>query len=153
MPTRLALTAPLAALTVALAGCPAPQASFPDLHPLTGTVTRDGKPVSGGGLLFMPDSGTWGGMVVNASVNPDGSFAAETSRTTGTGTVSKPGVPPGQYKVVFHPPSDGAQTGLESHIDELVTVVAGPNSAAILLPTAVPKGRGEPRDDANRTPK
>lgn len=129
-----------------LTGCRSGEA-FPDLHPLTGTVTRDGKPVAGGGLIFLPDPPNGSGLVVNASVRADGTFAAETSRTTGTGTEIRQGVPAGTYKAIYHPPGDGQKTGLDVTAGERVTVPAGGGTAIVALPTALPAGKGADRDD------
>ena len=112
-------------------------------------VVIAGPTASGKSALALAIAQAQGGVVVNASVNPDGTFAAETQRTTGTGAVSQPGAPAGRYKVIFHPPSDGSETGLESHIAEMVTVGAGVNTAVIVLPSAVPKDQAEPRNGDN----
>lgn len=145
MPGRLL---PLFAVATLVAGCN-PSDHIPDLHPLTGTVTRDGQPVTGGGLIFVPESGGWGGVVVDANVNKDGTFAAQTCRVTGTGTVFKPGVKVGRYKVTFHPPSDGSKGGLESEVRAVVVVTATDNAVVLELPSKVPAGVGAERDDAN----
>jgi hypothetical protein len=137
----------LSALAVSAAGCPAAR-PFPELHPLTGALTRDGQPVTAGGLIFLPESGGGSGLIVNANVRPDGAFTAETSRTTALGkTEIKPGVPAGRYKVVYHPPSNGARSGLQVELSAQVTVGPGPNRVALSLSGPLPQGAGEPRDD------
>lgn len=126
-----------------------PSDEMPDLHPLTGTVTQNGKPVKGGGLIFAPVSGGWGGVVVDANVNKDGTFVAQTSKVTGTKTLFQPGARVGRYKATFHPPSDGAKTGQQVELATVVTVEAKENVVALELPSKLPEGAGEPRDDAN----
>ena len=140
---RGCLAAALAGAAV-LGGC-RPGERFPDLHPVEGTVTRAGRPVAGGGLIFLPDPPNGSGLVVNASVQPDGRFTVETSRTADRGTEIRPGAPAGAYKVVYHPPGNGQKTGLEVELPAGVTVPAGP--VALALPDALPGGRGVPRDD------
>jgi hypothetical protein len=51
---------PLAALLVvglAAAGCGPSRSGVPPLAPVTGTVTRDGKPLAGVGVVFTSESG------------------------------------------------------------------------------------------------
>jgi prepilin-type N-terminal cleavage/methylation domain-containing protein len=127
--------------------------SIPALHPLSGVVTRDGKPVSEGGLIFLPDPHTGSGLVVNASVGVDGTFTGTTSRTTGKGTEALPGVPAGRYRVIYHPKTDGQKTGLESEVQERVTVEPGMNRVTIVLPEKVPQGGGVDRDDDPKSPR
>lgn len=139
--TRLSLA--FVPLLLLLAGCGGP--TSPPLFPLTGKITTaDGKAVTAGGLIFVPESGSWGGRVVNASVNPDGSFDTTTSTTTGGKTELKAGVPAGRYKVVYHPPGDGQKLGLETELLELVTVEAGPNVIQLVLPVKQVEEKRDP---------
>lgn len=147
MPRRLY---PALLLLLAVGCGPTPP---PPLNPLTGTITRGGQPVTEGGLIFIPDSGSWGGVVVNAAVAKDGTFTATTSRTTGTATTIHDGAPVGRYKVVYHPPSDGQKMGLETELPDLITVDAGSNVVNLVLPEKTPVGQGEKRDDDLVTPK
>lgn len=135
-------------LLVGAGGCSVDD-PFPELHPLTGTVTRDGKPVSGGGMILLPESGPPTGLVVNASVGTDGTFAAQTERTQTSGTLTRPGVPAGIYKVIYHPPGNGSKTGQESQVAERVTVGPQANTAVIVLPPAVLEDPREPGEDAD----
>lgn len=137
-PRRLAIA--LLFLPLVLAGCTA-RDPFPVLYPLTGTVTRDGKPVAGGGLLFVPEPGAAAGLIVNASVGPDGTFAIQTEHTGSTGVAMRPGAPTGRYKVIYHPPGDGSKTGLEVTLEQSATVDAKANEAVLVLP---PKSRPDP---------
>jgi hypothetical protein len=141
----------LLAFVLAATGCSSAE-SFPDLHPLTGTVTREGRPVTEGGVIFLPDPPNGSGLVVNASVNPDGTFAAETSRSSGKGAEIRAGAPSGRYKVVYHPPGNGAKTGLEVELEPRVTVERGANAATLTLPAVMPRGNGVPRDDDPNAP-
>lgn len=126
-----------------LAGCGGP-APVP-LHPVSGTLTStDGKKITAGGLIFIPESGAWGGMVVNGSINPDGTFSATTSTSTGGKTELKPGVPAGRYKVVYHPPGDGQKLGLETELSEVVVVEAGMNEIKLVLPEKRVEEKREP---------
>jgi len=147
MPTnRVPVAVVVLALSALVGGCSG-RDTFPELHPLTGTVTRDGKPVTGGGLIFVLDSGERSRLVVNAAVERDGSFTARTERIETEGTAIRSGAPAGRYKVIYHPPSNGSKTGLEVELDARVTVEAKPNSAEIALAGKMPEGQGVPRDD------
>jgi hypothetical protein len=145
MPARR-LCATAFVLALALPACTSDP--FPPLHPLTGTVTRDGKPVEGGGLIFIPGSG--GGLVVNASVGKDGRFAAQTEHTGKSGLVIRPGAPAGKYKVIYHPPSDGSKMNLEFKFDEVVVVDGKPTEIALVLPVKMPEGTGAERDEKKK---
>jgi hypothetical protein len=135
-----------------LAACGCSGDPFPDLHPLSGTVTRDGKPVREGGIIFVPTEGG-SGLIVNANVRPDGTFEAETSGFDRAGkTTIRPGAPAGTYKAVYHPPSDGDRSGLEVGLPDLVVVTAGPTTASFTLPLKMPGGHGAERDDVRLTP-
>jgi hypothetical protein len=154
VPTRRPPQTPvvLFALTAAAVGGSA-TAPFPELHPLTGTVTRDGKPVTGGGLMFAPDPAGGPGLIVNAAVEGDGSFTAQTLRTEADGTLRvRPGAPAGRYRVIYHPPGNGSKTGLEVELDGRVKVGPRPNRVALLLPRELPGGDGMPRDDDPTAP-
>jgi hypothetical protein len=143
--------APLFLLSGVLAGCSNSDPT-PELHPLTGTVTQDGKPANGGGLMFVSEAGGRSGQVIDAPVGPDGTFAARTSRLSDAPVVFRDGAPVGTYKVIYHPPSNGAMTGLQSHLEQRVTVEARANTAVIVIPSATPKSAGVPRDDDPTNP-
>lgn len=125
---------------------------FPPLHPLTGTVTRDGKPVTGGGLIFISESETGSALIVNAAVARDGTFAARTEHTGRSETTIRPGAPVGRYKVVYHPPGDGSKMGLEVALEQAVTVEGKSNEAALLLPSKMPAVTGAVRDGKPAAP-
>jgi hypothetical protein len=112
---------------------------------VSGTLTSaDGKPVTAGGLIFIPESGDWGGRVVNASVNPDGTFTATTSTSAAGNTELKPGVPAGRYKVVYHPPGDGQKLGLETELPDPVLVEPTDNRLSQTVPPKTPAGKADP---------
>lgn len=143
---RYAGSAVLAAAVALASGCSQPPANPPDLHPLSGTVTRDGKGVAGGGLIFLSLTGR-AGLIVNANVEPGGAFTAQTEWTGGRGREVRQGVPVGRYKAVYHPVSDGSKMGLEFELPEPVEVKPGENTVTLVLPSAVPESKSLPRDD------
>ena len=118
-----------------------------DLHELSGTVSREGKPVASGGLIFIPEQSGGKAMTINASVR-DGAFQGMTDRTSASGKSKiEPGVPAGSYRAVFHPASNGSKANLEVDLG-VVKVVAGGTVVELKLPEKMPTGVGEPRDDA-----
>jgi hypothetical protein len=120
-----------------------------DLHELSGTVTREGKPVASGGLIFLPEQPGRMAMTINASVR-DGAFRGMTDRTSASGKSKiEPGVPAGSYRAVYHPASDGSKSNLEMELG-VVKVVAGGTVVQLKLPEKMPTGVGEPRDDAHK---
>ncbi len=143
---------PAALFTICCAGCD-DAGPMNNLHPLNGTIRRDGQPVKEGGLIFIPD-GSSSSLIINGAVQADGTFAVRTEKTLSSGKLEiKPGAPAGRYKVVYHPLSDGATMGLEVELTERVTVEPGGTVILLTLPTVMPKGRGEPRDDHLPEPK
>jgi hypothetical protein len=122
--------------------------SLPELHLLSGTITRNGELVTQGGLILLPDPPNGSNLIVNAAVRPDGTFTAQTEQTTREGKLTiQPGAPAGTYRVVYHPPSNGSKSGLEVELQDWITVSPGANNIALELPTELPEGRGEPRDE------
>jgi hypothetical protein len=118
----------------------------PPLYPVTGVLTQGKKTVAGGGLILIPESGEWGSAVVNANVNPDGTFTVQTSRVTGNQTKMSAGAPAGRYKVAYHPPGDCQKVGGEYHFPDVATVEAKDNALVLTLPddfpVPPPKGKG-----------
>jgi hypothetical protein len=134
-------------LLLLVSGCTRP-GPFPDLYPLSGTVKRADRVVNSGGMIFLPESNDLGGLVVNATISEDGTFSAHTLYSGREGVVVKSGAPVGRYKVIYHPPSNGAMMGLDVEVEQRVTVEAGENSGIQLtLPKTMPTGTGIPRDD------
>ena len=126
-------------------GCSEPQL---ELYSLSGTVVRNGQPVKGGGLIFLPETSPESGLIVNASVSLDGTFTAETLRVGSDGrTTALPGVPAGKYRVTYHPASDGSKMGLETTLEEMILIEPNTSTLTITLPERSPEGKGMPRDD------
>jgi hypothetical protein len=76
---------PLAlAVAVALTGCGG------RLAPVQGTITYQGKPVTTGNILFVPDAG---GPTAMSDIQRDGGYRLNTD--------GKPGAAPGKYKVMI----------------------------------------------------
>ncbi|MBU6294822.1 MAG: hypothetical protein KJS91_09055 [Planctomycetes bacterium] len=139
--TRLATTLLILAAT---AGCG--EFEKLELHPLSGSVARGGKPVRDGGIIFLPVDPSGRALTVNASVR-DGTFEAVTDRTSATGrTLIERGAPVGRYKPVYHPQSDGSKAGLEVEL-ETIEVAPGGVKVRLELPEAMPTGTGQRRDD------
>jgi hypothetical protein len=134
---QLARLAPIAiALLVGCAGCrdSAAQPSFGELHPVHGTVVKEGKPVTGGVVQFapIPDKPEF---LINSEVGPDGAFDLSTVRTTDTQGERKPGAVAGQYRVTYSPPAGDQIHGFEPPITltDPVTVEPKANDLKIEL--------------------
>jgi hypothetical protein len=129
----------LAALALFGAGCGdggGSQPAFPELHPVTGTVKRDGAPVKGGAVAFAPDPAK-PDFLINSEVGPDGTFELSTVRTTDRSGERKTGAPAGTYKVTFTPPLGDQTAGGAINpiaVPKPVAVAAGPNTLTIDLP-------------------
>ena len=138
---------PAGLLFVFLWGC-APEPLPPPLYPVAGTISQNGNAVTEGGLILIPESGDWGGLIVNASVKRDGTFTAETSRTTAKATTVHPGAPAGRYQVAYHAPSDGQKVGAEYHFPESIVLEAKENTLTLILPDRLPGAAAKKRDEA-----
>jgi hypothetical protein len=73
-------------------------------------------------------------MVVNGSVNPDGTFTTMTSRSVGGKTEMAQGAPAGRFKVVYHPPGDGQAVGTETELPEVVVIEPKENVLRLDVP-------------------
>ena len=93
MTTRLRRALGPAFLSAALGGCGEAPAVPETLHTLTGTVTQNGKAVTGGGRIFVPESGMSGARVIDANVGKDGRFEVRTSSLKDIPAVCRPGEP------------------------------------------------------------
>ena len=113
-----------------IAGCDSGgnQPAFPDLHPVKGTVTRNGKAVNGGSVRFTPDPDK-PEFSVNAEVGTDGTYTLTMVRTTDKRGERKSGAPSGKYKVTYTPLS-GDQT-------------AGGDTRPVTLSTPLPVNAGD----------
>ncbi|VTR95970.1 unnamed protein product [Gemmata massiliana] len=135
MPIRRFFWLPVALFVVWILpiGC-SPRDPFPELYPLTGTVALDGKSVTGGGVIFVLDSGERSALVVNAAVKPDGTFTAQTEYAGDNGTVTRPGAPAGKYKAIYHPAGDGSKTDLAREISDRVLVEGKATTVTVVVP-------------------
>ena len=121
------------AVTALPAGCDGLGDDLPELHPLVGTVVRDGKPVCDGLLRFHPTRAD-SGVIVNAAVGSDGTFAAETGRADDPGGRRAAGAPAGSYRVVYLPPAEDQKASQPLDVASLVTVGPRSNKVTIVLP-------------------
>lgn len=80
-------------LAVVICGCGKKNPNLPDLIPVSGTVTLDGKPLAGATVYFTP-VGETRGVDAFGKTDSDGRYTLG-SRKMGTGT------PVGQYKVTI----------------------------------------------------
>ncbi len=120
-----------------------------DCHPVQGTIfDHNNKPITRGGLIFIPESGTWGINTINANIEKDGTFSVNTSRYNKSQTEMVPGAPVGRYKVIYHPPGDGQVLDLEQEMTEIVEIEAKTNTLKFIVPPLPEKqpGQGKPRD-------
>jgi hypothetical protein len=145
MKKSLCLLPLIAAAVSGISGC-STAVTVPELHPVTGRVVRAGVPVKGGGLYFAPAAGEQRGLIHNASVGADGTFAATTEVYGGT-PPTRAGLPAGTYKVTYLPVNDGQKSGLDVLVSEPITVEPGLAPVILTLPDEVPVGKGTPRDD------
>jgi len=77
-------------------GCGESEPPLPELAPVTGTVTLDGKPLSDATIVFMPvapDGSTPGGLTNEAGVY---------ELKTASGSQNGVGAPAGEYKVMIN---------------------------------------------------
>ncbi|HJZ53481.1 MAG TPA: hypothetical protein VKE74_00895 [Gemmataceae bacterium] len=112
------------------------QPAFPELHSVKGVVKKDGQPVSGGSVRFVPDPDK-GEFLVNSEVGPDGTFSLSTVRTTDRSGERRSGAPAGKYKVTYTPPLGDQSAGPQANPIDLpnpITVSAGDNDIPIDLP-------------------
>src|SRR5690242_6617726 len=114
-----------------LAGCSGASEALPALHPLAGTVVRDGQPVAGGTLRFYPQPER-PALVVNATVGPDGKFSAHTEGIRDPKKTQHAGAPEGTYKVTYYPP-EGQAGATPTEAANTVTVKSGTNEVTIDL--------------------
>ena len=122
---------------LALAGCGDPNA--PPLHPVSGTVTLDGKPLAGAGVMFLPRDDTRGNACVGLT-DASGKYTLKPERASGTGapegtfavTISKMKDPPAAA-APDQPPA--AETGNEETLSPKYW-----DSVQTILKAQVPQG-------------
>ncbi len=124
-----------AALVPFIAGC---GDSGPKLHPVSGTVTLEGKPLPNAGVMFFPRGATLGNACVGIT-DADGKYTLKPEGRGGTGA------PEGEFAVTISkmkdpPPgkpgeSAPAETGLEETLSPKYW-----DSAITILSAKVPAG-------------
>lgn len=140
----LALAAGLAVFGLVLPGC---GPKYPETIPVAGTVTLDGRPVSGAAVVFTPEAGE----AATATTDASGRFSLSTFRL-GDGalpgdyrvTVSKTTVEPGEEeKVVFVVPKEYgnvATSPLACQVQkEMGPVELNLHSTPAAVPPAIPQ--------------
>lgn len=118
----------LSALALLTAGC----SNEPKLalQPMTGTVVvQGGGSLAGGKIEFIPADTVHGTAIADIAV--DGSYTIQTL----TRGQKKPGIAPGSYQVIVHPPSKGERTFDPIAIDGRIEVKEGEK---LLPPLTVP---------------
>jgi hypothetical protein len=128
---------PLAApvlIAMLLAGCSEPQPDWPELHPASGVVKQNGKPVTGGAVQFAPQPERFE-FHTNSELGPDGRFTLTTVRTTDAHGERRPGAPAGEYQVTYIAPIVDQTAGFTEPktLTRLVTIAAGANELTIEL--------------------
>ena len=89
--TYLRFCLPLMLASLLLAGCGDGKST------VTGTVTMDGTPLTGGNVSFMPEGG---GPMASGAISETGEFTLYTN--------ANPGAAPGKYKVTVNPPFEAS---------------------------------------------
>jgi hypothetical protein len=131
-------------------GCSAAAPPLPDRFPLTGEVIYQGRPITGGGLIFVPaEGGSWNGVTVHANINSDGTFVATSERIVRNRPEDELGAPLGRYKAIYHPLSDGSKAGTQWEFADIIEVTTSGIRVTLTLPTTQLEGGGAVRDDAN----
>ncbi|HET6425818.1 MAG TPA: hypothetical protein VFG20_19160 [Planctomycetaceae bacterium] len=98
-------------LVLFLSGC---SDSGPQLAPVVGHVTLDGKPLPRGSISLRPESTKDGWEQPTGSIDADGKYAVYTQ--------GRPGAPPGRYRVIIfateatHDANGAAHPGLPTSI-------------------------------------
>ncbi len=90
---RIAASATLCFLTLLLCGCGGRDPSLPDLVPVTGTVTIDGKPATNTTLQFIP-TGSAASTSSGGATDATGKYQLRTAH-------NGDGAPVGDYRVVI----------------------------------------------------
>jgi hypothetical protein len=127
-----------AAVVAASGGCSSSTATWPELHPVKGTVKVGGQPATAGYLIFRGEDAAAADYIVGGAVGNDGSFTLSTTHALDKSSSARSGAPAGSYRAMYMPPDAGNQvTGPPAepipYIKPL-TVTAGANDFAISLP-------------------
>jgi hypothetical protein len=86
---------PLALVAVGLAGCGSEEDRI-SLVPVKGTITKNGKPLAGATVSFLPDPGNKFNTPGLDSTGPEGTYMIRFK--------NRSGLSPGKYKVLVTPP-------------------------------------------------
>ena len=78
---------------VVVAGCGPKHPNLPAQYPVTGTITQDGKPLPGAGIMFLPRGETRGTGAFGLS-DSEGKYTLKTDH-------GGPGAPEGEYAVTI----------------------------------------------------
>jgi hypothetical protein len=101
---------------LSLAGCGGPK--LPQGVPISGVVTYQGKPLSGGAVYYVPVENS-GGRPAIGRIDMDGRFHMRSTKGIG-------GVLPGEYEIRLEPddglPDDPRQARPTSRVPEVVTI-------------------------------
>lgn len=120
----------------------------PEVYQVDGTLRQNDSKVEEGGLIFMPETSTAYGLIINAAITSDGKFTVKTEQTTRLGNVYQyDGMPKGNFRIIYHPISDGSRSGLEVELDDRIKIEGEVKDLELVLPAKLPEGAGEPRDD------
>lgn len=117
-------------------GCSGPkQPEFDALHPVTGKVQRAGAPIARGSVSFKPIPETQD-FSVNGEVGEDGSFTLTTVRMTDSKGERRPGVPAGEYSVIYIPESKDQTVAFQPPITlpNKVVIEAKDNNVTLEVP-------------------
>src|SRR5688500_14472551 len=99
-------------LVAVLSGCGDGTKPLPELAPVTGTITMDGKPLADAEVLFIPASSV--GFTAAATTDSSGAYTLQTA----SGKDSGPGAPAGEYKVTVSRYVDGSGNVVKPTADQ-----------------------------------
>jgi len=128
----LRLLTPFLFLLLGVIGCGPAASDLPPLHPVTGSVTQDKKPLKDCQLRFNPEKGGER-LVITGVCDAEGKFKLSTFHSTSN--ARQDGAPEGSYKVVLTLPMNADQSG-GGKVDwkDPVIVKSGANQADFELP-------------------
>ncbi len=89
---RNCLIVSLLAVAIVISGCQKPS-NLPPQYPVSGTISLDGKPLPGAGIMFLPRGDTRGNGAMAMS-DPTGKYTLKTDH-------GGPGAPEGEYAVTI----------------------------------------------------
>ncbi len=101
------------------AGCAPPEkptVPAPALHPVSGKVLSDGRPLAGGVVEFRLEKQTAQGFTSLGKIEKDGSFTLQTM----VNEAQVPGAQAGSHLVIVFPPMGDQVNPAEGHIEPIV---------------------------------